>query len=59
MIIKYLSNSANIAKTVLGIIKSVVGNNIVDTNNNNFTIKKDGKIFPNSRDIAIFVITVL
>lgn len=59
MIIKYPSNSDNIAKTVLGKIKSVVGNNIVDTNNNNFTIKKDGKIFPNPRDIAIFVITVL
>lgn len=59
MIVKYLSNSANIAKTVLGIIKSVVGNNIVDTNNNNFTIKKDGKIFPNPRDIAILVISVL
>lgn len=59
MITKYLSNSDKIAKTVLGIIKSVVGNNIVDTNNKNFIIKKDGKIFPNLRDIAIFLITIL
>lgn len=59
MIAKYLSNSAKIAKTVLGIIKSEVGNNIVDTNNKNFIIKKDSKILTNPKHIAIFLITIL
>lgn len=55
-----ISCSANIAKTVWGIINIEVENQNVNTNNNNLIIKKDGKTFSNSRDISnIFVIYIL